>query len=148
MLHICSLGKHKTFLYYDPTWSGGHKFDCWNSILPNIRSFEKSFFLLIPSIKGTVFAVKMLFEKPKFCRIDKLPFRISTLQGFYRWWVNPSPPPDIGEGHICSSDPLGLYTFQERKGLGEKEGYWITKLSLSCPLLVMLLIFMVSRYGN
>ena len=83
MLHICSLGKHKTFLYHDPTWSGGHKFDCWNSILPNIRSFEKSFFLSILSIKGTVFAVEMLFEKPKFYRIDKLPFHISTVYDLF-----------------------------------------------------------------
>ena len=46
-------------------------------------AFKKVFFLLIPSIKGTVFAVKMLFEESKFCRIDKLPFRISIVYDIF-----------------------------------------------------------------
>ena len=46
-------------------------------------ALKKVFFLLIPSIKGTVFAVEMLFEKPKFYRIDKLPFRISTVYDLF-----------------------------------------------------------------
>ena len=50
-------------------------------------AFKKVFFLLIPSIKGTVFAVKMLFEESKFCRIDKLPFRISIVMTYLIHWV-------------------------------------------------------------